>query len=109
MLRLPRARRGDRRRADSDKTVWSGDDCESSLRWKPTQVKGRRITGNDLEGQLKGSGALVSEMFAHPERITAYLKFRAAEVNTPAAEVPAFIERHWAEIAANPNEHPISR
>ncbi len=81
--------------------------CKVRLRWQPTQVKGKHVTGKDLEGQLKGSGALVSEIFAHPEQITAYLKFRAAQVNTPDAEVPAFIERHWADIAKNPNTHPI--
>jgi hypothetical protein len=91
----------------SEQSVWSGEDCRVRLRWKPTQVRGRTIAGKDVEGALKGSGALVSDLLAHPERVTAYLTFRAQEVGTPAAEIPAFVERHWAEIAANPNDHPV--
>ena len=91
----------------AEKTAYSGDNCHVKVRWHPTQVLGKHITGYDQPGQLQGSGELVREILADPQPVTAYLKFRAQEEETPATGLPAFVEQHWADIVANPNENPI--
>ena len=64
-----------------------------------------KVRGLDATGKLMP--VYPDWTVADPDRITAYLKFRAEGSNTPAAELPAFLEQQWADIVANPNEHPV--
>ncbi len=86
---------------------WMGSlQCKVRFRWTPAAVKGKRIGGSSYADALPGSGELVKEMLADHEQVTAYLKFRAQEIGTPAAEIPALVERQWADLVANPGQSP---
>jgi hypothetical protein len=79
--------------------------CRVQFRWKPAEVKTLRIAWNESPGVLPGAGEIVTEILRDHGAISDFFRYRAVEEAVPAERLGRFLEDHWAELAANPNEN----
>jgi hypothetical protein len=79
--------------------------CRVQFRWKPAEVKTLRIGWNEGAGVLPGAGEIIAEILRDPDAISDFFRYRAVEEGVPPERLGRFLEDHWAELAANPNEN----
>ena len=79
--------------------------CRVQFRWKPAEVKTLRIAWNESAGVLPGAGEIITEILRDHGAISDFFRYRAVEERVPAERLGRFMEDHWAELAANPNEN----
>ncbi len=79
--------------------------CRVQFRWKPAQVKSLRIADSESAGTLPGAGEIVSEILRDHGSISDFFRYRAVEEGVTPERLTRFLEDHWAELAANPNEN----
>jgi hypothetical protein len=83
----------------------SAQACRVQFRWKPAEVKTLRIGWSEGAGVLPGAGEIITEILRDHGAISDFFRYRAAEEGVPAERLGRFMEDHWAELAANPNEN----
>jgi hypothetical protein len=83
----------------------SAQACRVQFRWKPAEVKTLRIAWSESAGVLPGAGEIITEILRDHGAISDFFRYRAVEEGVPAERLGRFLEDHWAELAANPNEN----
>ncbi|MEP6995734.1 MAG: tectonin domain-containing protein, partial [Acidobacteriota bacterium] len=83
----------------------SAQACRIQFRWKPAGVKTLRVASSEGPGVLPGAAEIVGDILRDPGQISDFFRYRATEEGVQPAALNAFLERHWAELAANPNEN----
>jgi hypothetical protein len=92
----------------TQRSIYAADSaqaCRVQFRWKPAEVKTLRIGWHEGAGVLPGAGEIIGEILRDPDAISDFFRYRATEEGVPPERLGRFLEDHWAELAANPNEN----